>query len=50
MKKTVTYVIQFLTVLFVTGAVLFSTAATQNIQAASEPSLQTKHQKMKWEH
>ncbi|RAS94801.1 hypothetical protein A6E22_30365 [Bacillus cereus] len=41
MNKTVKYAIRFLAVPFVTGAVLFSAAATQNVQAASEPSLQT---------
>ncbi|MBG9581694.1 hypothetical protein ABE42_21360 [Bacillus thuringiensis] len=41
MNKTVKYAIRFLAVPFVTGAVLFSTAATQNVQAASELSLQT---------
>ncbi|MBG9612260.1 hypothetical protein [Bacillus cereus] len=41
MNKTVKYTIRFLAVPFVTGAVLFSTAATQNVQAASKPSLQT---------
>ncbi|MBJ8023291.1 MULTISPECIES: SpaA isopeptide-forming pilin-related protein [Bacillus cereus group] len=40
MNKTVKYAIRFLAVPFVTGAVLFSTAAMQNVQAASEPSLQ----------
>ncbi|PER99872.1 hypothetical protein CN488_31100, partial [Bacillus anthracis] len=41
MSKTVKYAIRFLAVPFVTGAVLFSAAARQNVQAASEPSLQT---------
>ncbi|MGR5881063.1 hypothetical protein ACT7DC_02385 [Bacillus cereus] len=40
MNQTVKYAIRFLAVPFVTGAVLFSTAAMQNVKAASEPSLQ----------
>ena len=48
MNQTVKYAIRFLAVPFVTGAVLFSTAAMQNVKATSEPSLQI--QKMKWEH
>ncbi|OLR26834.1 SpaA isopeptide-forming pilin-related protein [Bacillus cereus] len=46
MSKTVKYAIRFLTVPFVTGAILFSTAVLHNIQAASDSSLQTQKSDM----